>query len=95
MLFLVVVGILVLAYHLEVSRIREDNEIMFLACTWNEKDEDTYKWSKNNVVGKVFESLHVVIIMISAMQAERAFYSIPHKMGFFNKLDVPGDLDII
>ena len=36
---------------------------------------------------------HIILILIGAIQAERVFYSVPHHMGYFEKVD-PDEYDI-
>ena len=50
---------------------------VFLAC------KSAQEWEVVNQPGRLFEMAHIVIILFGAIQAERVFYSIPHKMGYF------------
>lgn len=45
-------------------------------------------WKSNYMTGKLFSTFHVILILMGTIQAERTFYTIPHKMGYFesNKL---------
>jgi len=40
-------------------------------------DDDTYFWNINFVQGRIFDTLNIVIVIISALQAERVFYTVP------------------
>ena len=44
--------------------------------------------------GRLFDSCSIILIMISALQLERCFYSIPHKMGYFDEDCVLKDLAV-
>ena len=68
---------------------------MFLSCREMKDDDDTYFWNINFVQGRIFDTLNIVIVSISALQAERVFYTVPFQMGFFKKKDAEKDLDEI
>jgi hypothetical protein len=76
-MFFFVVTLLVSAHLLNNTDI-----VDFLEC------QGFTKWKSNYITGKLFGTFHVILILMGTVQAERAFYSIPHKMGYFetNKL---------
>ena len=43
-------------------------------------------WGHNNAAGSLFVTLHIGIIILHALQAERTFYSVPHSMGYFKRI---------
>ena len=51
----------------------------FLKCS----EHSDQHWVDTDLAGRVFGFLHIFIILICTLQAERAFYSIPHQMGYF------------
>ena len=53
-------------------------------------------WESNYVTGKLFGTFHVILILAGTLQAERSFYSIPHKMGYFeaNKIQLKESLHL-
>ena len=59
----------------------------FIVC----KDEE--HWEIVCPPGRAFEMFHIILILIGAIQAERVFYSVPHHMGYFEKVD-PDEYDI-
>ena len=42
-------------------------------------------WTPVSQWADVFGTLHVMIVLIEALQCERIFFSIPHKLGYFKK----------
>ena len=52
----------------------------FIKC----KPDDKYRWESQYTTGKFFGTFHVIYIMLSTIQAERVFYSIPHKIGYYD-----------
>jgi hypothetical protein len=64
--------------------------VNFLEC-----DESNH-WKSNYVTGKLFGTFHVILILMGTIQAERAFYSIPHKMGYFeaNKIQLKESIQL-
>lgn len=46
----------------------------FLKCA----EEDNQRWVESDFGGRFFGLLHIMVILLSTLQAERAFYSIPH-----------------
>lgn len=44
-------------------------------------------WRHNNTAGSLFLTFHIAIVILHALQAERTFYSVPHSMGYFKKLE--------
>jgi len=59
----------------------------FIICS------DEQHWKIEQPPGKAFEMFHIILILIGAIQAERVFYSVPHHMGYFEKVD-PDEYDI-
>ena len=59
----------------------------FLKCS----EHSDQHWVDTDLAGRVFGFLHIFIILICTLQAERAFYSIPHKMGYFEHPVQPVD----
>ena len=49
----------------------------FLSC------KSAQSWEVMYFPGRAFEMAHIVIILMGAIQAERVFYSIPHRMRYF------------
>ena len=47
-------------------------------------------WKSNYITGRLFATFHVILTLMGTIQCERAFYSIPHKMGYFesNKVQI-------
>ena len=44
-------------------------------------------WRHNNAAGGLFLTLHIAIVILHALQAERTFYSVPHSMGYFKRME--------
>lgn len=51
--------------------------VTFLEC------DGENQWKSNYFTGQIFGTFHVIMIILSTIQAERVFYSMPHKMGYF------------
>ena len=54
-----------------------DEKYHFMVCDGDE-------WLLNNGLADVFGTFHIMIVLIEALQCERIFFSIPHKLGYFN-----------
>jgi hypothetical protein len=48
--------------------------------------EDFEEWYPLRFMGNFFSTMHVLVIVAACLQAERAFYTIPHKMGYFERI---------
>jgi len=66
-IFGIVALILVQAFEIEFSRLEEDNMVMFLSCKETKDDDDTYSWNINFVQGRIFDALHILIVIVSAL----------------------------
>jgi len=55
----------------------------FISC-----NEELGYWEYNHKPAEFFGTLHVALIIISALQAERIFYSIPLRMGWFKLQEI-------
>ena len=53
----------------------------FIDCNF----QNPYLWHLRNTYGNVFNMLHLIVIFISCIQAERAFYSSLKKLNYFEK----------
>ena len=42
-------------------------------------------WVSRDFIGEIFMTLHVVFIIISSVQAEKVFFGVPKKLGYFDK----------
>lgn len=64
--------------------------VNFLEC------QDKNHWKSNYITGRLFSTFHVILILMGTVQAERAFYSIPHKLGYFesNKIQLKQSIDL-
>ena len=84
MMFFTVV--LLVAAHL----LNNTDFVRFLEC------RNPLEWKSNFTTGRLFGTFHVILILMSTVQAERAFYTIPHKMGYFesNKITIKTSLKI-
>ena len=47
--------------------------------------DDYFQWYPLRFMGQFFATMHVLIIIAACLQAERAFYTVPHKMGYFER----------
>jgi hypothetical protein len=52
---------------------------------------DDQVWVSSKIGGKLMSLFHVIMIMMGSVQAEQAFYTVPHKIGYYDTQD----LDII
>lgn len=50
----------------------------FIKC-----NADGTEWVSLNFFGSLFGMLHIVIVLLTAMQMEKVFYSVPKHMGYF------------
>ena len=80
MVTVAVVLILSGAHMLEIGGDMEDDSVLFLECRHHSPD---YHWEHSDLMGAAFEFLHIFIVMMTSLMAERTFYSIPHHMGWF------------
>jgi len=78
---IVVIIILVMAH-----AVNNFGFVEFLNCKRDENGliVDNDYWTSSYMAGKLFGILHVVVMMMTTVQAERAFYSIPHKIGYID-----------
>ena len=51
----------------------------FLECY----DGVNHIWKINRTFGQTFETLHVLLVIVEALMAERILYSVPSYMGYF------------
>lgn len=59
-------------------------EDKFMFCV--DDDPQIWQYSKN---GKpIFQLLHMAIIIMTSVQTERAFHSIPKKIGYYQTQDI-------
>ena len=58
--------------------LNNSNYVDFLQCNGNDL------WKSQYISGKLFGTFHVLLIIMGTVQAERAFYSVPHHMGYFD-----------
>ena len=54
----------------------------FVICN----EDDNQHWNIEYRPGKLFCMFHIILILVGAIQAERVFYSIPHRMGYFDEI---------
>ena len=47
--------------------------------------DDSSKWHPTKLFGNFFGTFHVLAVVAATLQAERAFYSIPHDLGYFKR----------
>lgn len=53
----------------------------FLACT-----DQGWIWLHTSIIGSFFFLFHMMVIVMQFVMIERVFYSVPHKMGWFNHM---------
>ena len=53
----------------------------FIKCDEN----NSAKWKPTMLFGNFFGTFHVLAVVAATLQAERAFYSIPHDLGYFKR----------
>ena len=41
------------------------------------------EWEFLNIFGAIFSTLHIILIIVSSLQAEKTFWYVPYKMGYF------------
>lgn len=91
---LYVLGLLVAAYRINSPKFPQ---VDYLKC--EVEDQEAYTgdvinnqiWEPSKIGGKLISLAHVIMIMMGSVQAEQAFYTVPHKIGYYNTQD----LDII
>ena len=60
------------------------NNDVFDMLTCNPDDFEL--WYPLRFMGNFFGTMHVLVIVAACLQAERAFYTVPHKMGYFERV---------
>ena len=69
----------------------------YLRCEVENQEEYTGEilndqiWEPSKIGGKLISLAHVIMVMMGSVQAEQAFYTVPHKIGYYSTFD----LDII
>ena len=97
--FFYVVALLVAAYRINANEAHP--EVDYLRCdtgvdphaewdpvTYQEQDiVDDQVWISSRIGGKLMGLAHVIMIMMGSVQAEQAFYTVPHHIGYYNTAD--------
>lgn len=47
---------------------------------------DFQTWYPLRFMGNFFATMHILVIVAACLQAERAFYTVPHNMGYFDRI---------
>ena len=58
------------------------DKFIMLTC----KRDDYEQWYALRFMGGFFATMHVLVIVAACLQAERAFYTVPHNMGYFERV---------
>ena len=100
--FFYVVGLLIASYrvndnegHSQVDYFRcdvgfthEELEGEFNQAEYDSRDiADDQVWIPSPIGGKLIGLAHVIMIMMGSVQAEQAFYTVPHHIGYYNTAD--------